>query len=154
MHPDCAHLLVFPCLPPPLWPSPQNKTNKKQKQTKKNKYILCCPYLHWSMVKSLVVSPPREDEPCFTTRSHQLRRSLPGQDGTSSCTTTGFKWQLQPQACTWASVVTQATDINKALGLIKITDPHHNFQQSHWPHALTWPQVVYTCHSHQHGTPR
>lgn len=49
-HPDYAHLLVFPCPPPPLTPCLKEKKGK-------SKSILCCPYSYWSMVEFLLASP-------------------------------------------------------------------------------------------------
>lgn len=45
----------------------------------KNKFILCCSYIHRGMVKFLMASPPREDvsfSACICPRSHQVRSSV------------------------------------------------------------------------------
>lgn len=83
--PYSAYLPVFPCL------APLPVTFLFLPQKTKSKSILCCPSVHLSVVKFLIATPPREDEPfsaCIHihARSHQLRRAMLWleQDETSS----------------------------------------------------------------------
>ena len=50
---------VFPDLPNPCGLTPSKESRKK----KKNPFSLCCPYIHWSMIKLLVTSPVKKLSP-------------------------------------------------------------------------------------------
>lgn len=121
------------------------------------KFILCCPCAHWNTVRFLVASPVREDESfsvCLWDRSHQLRRACSVGSRAGPLLTQryyhGFRWQLQLWASAWVSVVTQAADINVALGYIRTTDtsmalsgymdhkPRCGLRWLHMPLASAW----------------
>lgn len=86
-----SHRMPLFHLPPSLPMSGPLTCNLPFSPPKKSKSILCCPSVHLSVVKFLIASPPREDEPfsaCIHihARSHQLRRAMLWleQDETSS----------------------------------------------------------------------
>lgn len=73
MNPQHPHFPVLLHLSPTLGSSPQKKTNKK-----KNKFSLCFPCTHRSMVKLPVARPLQKAESfsfCTLARSHQLWRA-------------------------------------------------------------------------------
>lgn len=131
---------------------------KRKKKGGKNFifFCCCCPYTSWSMVKLLVASPTREDElfsTCTTAIGHRLWRGHSSWRGAGSAQGSqhGFRWQPKPPTSAWPSMITRATDINRApdifanpnrlMALSGCIDygPYHGLRWLHVPLTSTWP---------------